>query len=73
MLDFFKKLLFKDIANQDYKPGSNKYFIEKYKEFDEVIKTYYQAKDHNGKVINIDGLVVPLKIDNRQMFSVIDN
>jgi hypothetical protein len=73
MLNFFKKLLFKDIANQDYKPGSNKYFIEKYKEFDEVIKTYYQAKDHNGKIINIDGLVVPLKIDNRQMFSVIDN
>ena len=42
MLDFFKKLLFKDIANQDYKPDSNKYFIEKYKEFDEIIKTYYQ-------------------------------
>lgn len=73
MLNFFKKILFKDIANQDYKPGSNKYFIEKYKEFDEVIKTYYQAKDHNGKTINIDGLVVPLKIDNRQQFSVIDN
>ena len=73
MLNFFKNIFFKDIANQDFKPGSNKYFIEKYKEFDEVIKTYYQAKDHNGKVINIDGLVVPLKIDNRQTFSVIDD
>jgi hypothetical protein len=65
MLDFFKKLLFKDIANQDYKPGSNKYFIEKYKEFDEIIKTYYQAKDYTGKTIKLDDLVVPLKIDNR--------
>ena len=73
MLNFFKNIFFKDIANQDFKPGSNKYFIEKYKEFDEVIKTYYQAKDHNGKIITIDGLVVPLKIDNRQTFSVIDD
>ena len=73
MLNFFKNIFFKDSANQDFKPGSNKYFIEKYKEFDEIIKTYYQAKDHNGKVINIDGLVVPLKIDNRQTFSVIDD
>ena len=72
MLNFFKNIFFKDNANQDFKPGSNKYFIEKYKEFDEIIKTYYQAKDRNGKVINIDGLVVPLKIDNRQTFSVID-
>ena len=65
MLDFFKKLLFKDIANQDYKPGSNKYFIEKYKEFDEIITTYYHPKDYTGKTIKSDGLVVPLKIDNR--------
>ena len=62
MLNYFKNIFFKDNANQDFKPGSNKYFIEKYKEFDEIIKTYYQAKDRNGKVINIDGLVVPLKI-----------
>jgi hypothetical protein len=65
MLNFFKKLFFKDIANQDYKPGSNKYFIEKYKEFDEIIKTYYQAKDYNGNIININNIVTPLKIDNR--------
>lgn len=65
MLKFFKKLFFKDIGNQDYKPGSNKYFIEKYKEFDEIIKTYYQAKDYNGNIINIDNIVTPLKIDNR--------
>lgn len=73
MLKFFKKLFFKDIGNQDYKPGSNKYFIEKYKEFDEIIKTYYQAKDYNGNIINIDNIVTPLKIDNRQLCSVTDN
>lgn len=74
MLSFFKKMFsFKDNSNQDYKPGTNKYYIEKYKDFDTVIKTYYEAKDHNGKTIKIDGLVTPLKIDNRQYYSVIDN
>jgi hypothetical protein len=65
MLTFFKKLFFKDNSNQDYKPGTNQYYIEKYKDFDSVIKTYYEAKDHNGKTIKIDGIVTPLKIDNR--------
>lgn len=65
MFDFLKKFLVKDNSNQDYKSGTNQYYIEKYKDFDSIIKTYYQAKDHNGKVINIDGIVAPLKIDNR--------
>jgi hypothetical protein len=73
MLNFFKKIFFKDNSNQDYKPGTNQYYIEKYKDFDSVIKTYYQAKDHNGKIINIDSIVAPLKIDNRQLCSVTDN
>jgi hypothetical protein len=73
MLNFIKKLFLKDNSNQDYKPGTNQYYIEKYKDFDSVIKTYYEAKDHNGKTIKIDGIVTPLKIDNRQEFSVIDN
>jgi hypothetical protein len=73
MLGFLKKLFFRDNSNQDYKPGTNQYYIEKYKDFDTVIKTYYEAKDYNGKTIKIDGIVTPLKIDNRQEFSVIDN
>ena len=45
----------------------NEKLIEKYKDFDKVIKTYYQAKDHNGKLVNLDGIINPLKIDNRQL------
>ncbi len=53
--------------------SDNKYYIEKYKDFDKIIKTYFQAKDRFGKLINIDGIVNPLKIDNRQLASVTDN
>lgn len=52
--------------------ASNKYYIEKYKDFDKAIMSYYQAKDHNGKVVDVDGIVNPLKIDNRQECSVTD-
>lgn len=51
----------------------NERLIEKYKDFDKVIKTYYQAKDHNGKLVNIDGVVNPLKLDFRQQCSVADD
>ena len=44
---------------------SNRYYIEKYKDFDHIIKTYYQAKDMNGKIADVTGIVNPLKIDNR--------
>ena len=53
--------------------AENKYYIEKYKDFDKAIMTYYQARDINGKVVDIDGIVNPLKIDNRHQFTVIDN
>lgn len=52
--------------------ASNKYYIEKYKDFDEIIKTYYQMKDKSGKLVNIDGIINPKKIDNRQQCSVAD-
>lgn len=51
----------------------NEKLIEKYKDFDKVIKTYYQAKDHNGKLVNLDGIINPLKIDNRQLCAPTDN
>lgn len=53
--------------------SDNRYYIEKYKDFDKIIKTYYQAKDKLGRTVNIDGIVNPLKIDNRQLASVTDN
>ena len=45
--------------------AENKYYIEKYKDFDRAIMTYYQARDINGKVVDINGIVNPRKIDNR--------
>lgn len=51
----------------------NEKLIEKYKDFDKVIKTYYQAKDHNGKFVNLDGIINPLKIDNRQLCAPTDD
>jgi len=72
MLNWLKKL----IRNKSEIVGSaatNKYYIDKYKDFDIIIKTYYQTKDTNNKLINIDGIVNPRKIDNRQQCSVTDN
>lgn len=70
MIDWLKNVFRKDKFKS---AADTKYYIEKYKDFDKIIKTYYQAKDHNGKLINIDGIVNPLKIDNRQLCSVPEN
>jgi len=51
---------------------SNREYIDKYKDDDEIIKTWFQVKDRSGKMVDIDGIVNPLKIDNRQMASVTD-
>lgn len=51
----------------------NKYYIDKYKDFDKIIATKYQQKDASGKIVDIDGIVSPLKIDNRQLCSVTDS
>lgn len=52
---------------------SNAEYIRKYRDTDEVLMTYYQVKDASGKTVNIDGIVNPVKIDNRQLASVTDN
>ena len=64
MLDWLRKLIGKK-SEVVSSAATNKYYIDKYKDFDKIIKTYYQAKDANGKLINIDGIVNPKKIDNR--------
>lgn len=51
---------------------SNREYIEKYGDEDEIIKTWFQVKDRSGNTVNVDGIVNPLKIDNRQMASVTD-
>ena len=43
----------------------NEKLIEKYKDYEDVIQMTYKA-NHNGKIVDIEGLVNPLKIDNRQ-------
>ena len=44
---------------------SNAEYINKYKDQDEIIRTWFQVKDRAGKVVDVNGLVNPLKIDNR--------
>ena len=73
MIDWIKKLFEKEEKQTFKSAESNKYYIEKYKDFDKIIKTYYQTKDNTGKIIDIDGRITPLKIDNRQMCSVTDD
>ena len=51
----------------------NEKLIEKYREYDKVIMTSYQMKDKSGQLIDITGIVNPLKIDNRQQCAPTDN
>ena len=51
----------------------NEKLIEKYKDEDKIIMMSYQKKDKNGCLINIDGMVHPLEIDNRQLCAPTDN
>lgn len=51
----------------------NEKLIEKYKDFDEIIKTTYLKQDKNGELINLNGIINPLKIDNRQICAPTDN
>ena len=51
---------------------SNKEYIEKYKDEDEVIKTWFQVRDRSGNTVDVTGIVNPLKVDNRQLASVTD-
>ena len=71
MVRWLKKMF----SNENLLKGAaeNKYYIEKYKDFDKIIATMYQTKDTSGKLVDINGIVTPLKIDNRQQFSMIDN
>ena len=47
--------------------------INTYKEDTKIISDFYKYKDSKGDIINIDGIINPLKIDNRQLMSPTDN
>jgi len=72
MVGWLNKIFGKKASAPLGSAAENKYYIEKYKDFDKAIMSYYQAKDHNGQIVDIDGIVNPLKIDNRQECSVTD-
>ena len=52
MLDWIRNVFNKKDLTQFKGAAQNKYFIEKYKNFDKAIMTYYQAKDINGKIVD---------------------
>lgn len=51
----------------------NERLIEKYKDFDEVLASNYKFKGENGELIDLTGIINPLKIDNRQVCAPTDN
>lgn len=53
------------MTNQDY--------IESYKGNSKIISDYYKLKDSAGNVIDLKGIISPLKIDNRQLMAPTDN
>ena len=72
MVNWLKNLFKRNETMKSAMP-SVKHLTETYKDFDTIIKTYYQVKDANGKLVNIDGMINPLKLDFRQEWSVIDD
>ena len=52
--------------------SNNRFYIEKYKDYDTIIKTYKKKKNIKGELVNIEGIVNPLCIDNRKICSMTD-
>lgn len=52
---------------------TNQDFIDAYEKDDKIISDYYKWKNSNGKVVELTGIVNPLRIDNRQLMSPTDN
>ena len=52
---------------------TNEMLINTYKEDTKIISDFYKYKDSKGDIIKLDGIINPLKIDNRQLMSPTDN
>jgi len=52
---------------------NNQDFINAYKGDQKLISDYYKTRDKYGREIVLDGIISPLKIDNRQLMSPTDN
>ena len=51
----------------------NSEFINEYKFDNTIITDSYKIKDSKGNLVNLDGIINPLVIDNRHLISPIDN
>lgn len=51
----------------------NEELIKKYKNDTVLDREYYRAKDASGNLITLDGIVNPLRIDNRQLMAPTDD
>lgn len=53
--------------------STNQDFIDAYKGDDKIIADYYRWRQQDGKVVELKGIINPLRIDNRQLMSPTDN
>ena len=51
----------------------NDYLINQYKSEQRIITDYYKYRDTHGKLHDLTGIINPIKIDNRQLISPIDD
>lgn len=51
----------------------NERLVKKYGTVDRIITDFYRVYDKRGNEITLDGMINPLRIDNRQMCSPTDN
>ena len=52
---------------------TNQDFIDSDKSDEKIISDWYKIKDSKGKLVDLDGIISPLKIDNRQLMAPTDN
>lgn len=52
---------------------NNRDYINIYKDEKRIISDFYKVRDKMGKMVQLDGIVNPLKLDNRQKMAPTDN
>lgn len=52
---------------------TNQDFINSYKSDEKIISDWYKIRDSKGQIVELDDVISPLKIDNRQLMAPTDN
>lgn len=52
---------------------TNDDYIKAYETEEKIITDFYKMKDSSGKLVDVTGIISPLKIDNRQLMAPTDN